>query len=88
MQLTWSGGLVGRLKDWQPVTGLPSSVNETVPVGVPLRGVTNERVAVSVTGWPGSGLVDDGVMVRLVWSGWTAWVKTGDVLEPKVTSPP
>ena len=70
-RLTCSGATAGRLKDWQPVTGLPSSVNETVPVGVPVLGVTSETVAVSITGWPGSGLVEEGVIVRLVGSGLT-----------------
>ena len=75
-------------RDWQPVTGLPSSVNETVPVGVPVPGVTSETVAVSVTGWPGSGLADEGVIVTVVGSGLTTWVRAGDVLVPKRTSPP
>ena len=33
VQAAWKGAPSGRARDWQPGTGLPSSVNETVPVG-------------------------------------------------------
>ena len=45
-------------------------------------------MAVSVTGWPASGLATDGVIVRVVGSGSTTWVKMGEVLAPNRTSPP
>ena len=89
VQLAWSGATVGRGSDWQPATGFPSSVNETLPVGVATPGVADEgeTVAVSVTGWPGCGLADDDVIVTVVGSGATTWLRTAEALAPKTTSP-
>ena len=84
---TRSGATSGRGRDWQPATGLSSSVNETVPVGVPALRGEGVTVAVSVTGWPATGLATDGVIVREVGSGLTTWVMTGEVLPPNRTSP-
>ena len=53
-------------RHWHPAIGLPSSVNETVPVGVPELVDAGVTVAVSVTGWPASGLATDGVTVSVV----------------------
>ena len=88
VQPTWSGSAAGTFRDWQPGSGLPSSVNETVPVGSPEPGERSETVAVSVTGRPASGLATEGVSVRFVGSGVTVWLSAGDALAPKRTSPP
>ncbi len=88
VQAAWKGAPSGRARDWQPGTGLPSSVNETVPVGSPELGDVGATVAVSVTGWPASGLGAEGVIVRFVGSGFTTWVRAADVLAPNRTSPP
>jgi hypothetical protein len=68
--------------------GLPPSLNETVPVGVPELGDEGDTVTVSVTSWPTSGLATEGVIVTFVESGLTTWVRTGDVLGANMTSPP
>ena len=82
------GAPSGRARDWQPGTGLPSSLNETVPVGGAEPADAGVTVAVSVTGCPASGLGTEGVIARVVGSGRTTCVKTVDVLAPNSTSPP
>ncbi len=44
---------------------MPSSVNVTVPVGLPLTGPVGLTVAVTVTGWP--AIADFGEVARVVW---------------------
>jgi hypothetical protein len=61
--------------------------NWTVPVGVPAPGATAATVAVSVTGWPNTGVVVEGINVVLVVDWATVTVTAVEVLGAKFESP-
>ena len=62
------------------VCGVPSIVNVTVPVGVPVPGETALTVAVNVTVWPETeGLAEETTVVALL-ALLTVWVNGAAVL--------
>ena len=70
---------------------VPSDVaplkNWTVPVGVPVPGLTGATVAVNVTSWPKTGELGVNVTVVVVDASATGTVTAGEVLAPKLVSP-
>jgi hypothetical protein len=65
----------------------PPSANVTVPVGVPKAGATGVTVAVNVTAAPALDGLTEELRLVLEAPGFTVWLKVGDVLPAKVTSP-
>src|ERR1700677_1034085 len=72
---------------WQPGMGLPPSVRDTSPVGVPAPGAAAVTSTVMTSGCPGTRLVGFGLTETVGPSWLTVWVKTADVLELKTASP-
>ena len=68
-------------------SGVPSTENVTVPVGVPTPGDTALTVFVKITGWPNTeGLMEE-VSVEVVSAWLTVCVRTEDVMVLKLVSP-
>ena len=67
---------------------LPTSLNCTVPVGVPDPGGAAATVAVKVTAWPNDeGFAEEETLVELP-SWFTVCIHAGLVLPAKLPSPP
>jgi hypothetical protein len=58
-----------------------------LPVGVPLPGAVAETVAVNVTLWPQTAVVDDEVRAVEVAAGETVWLRVAEVLAAKTVLP-
>jgi hypothetical protein len=66
---------------------LPSIVNCTMPVGVPLPGAVTVTVALKVTLWPDTDGLTEPLTAVLVAALFTIWVRGVVVLLEKVVSP-